>query len=907
MLLYCPATGQGQVISGELRKWHKVTLTFSSDSTYSENGTPNPFTDFRLLVTFTKGDKTYRVPGYFAADGNAANTGATSGNKWRVHFAPDEEGLWTYQVSFRTAPGIAVDDNPAAGQAVAPVDGLSGNLNILPTNKTGYDFRARGRLQYVGEHHLRFAETGEYFLKAGCNSPENLLAYYEFDGTFDNGGLSPATPTGLHHFPTHVPDWNAGDPLWQGSKGKAIIGALNYLASQGVNAIYFITLNIMGDGDDVWPYISPNASDFNRFDVSKLDQWEIVFSHADSLGILLHFVTQERENQMLLDNGDVGPLRKLYYRELIARFSHHLAVTWNMGEENGWDYQGRGTQTDQQRRDMAAYFKANDPYKHQVVIHTATNDHDLIYLPLLGNADYDGVSLQMNVNDAHLFTIKWRDSSAANGKNWVVSFDEVVGGVDPDGGGNNQGMLRELALWAHYMAGGGGVEWYFGNDDLTAEDFRTRSIIWDYTRKAQYFFKNYLPFWKMTPNDALTAYSSDFVLEYPGRVYAIYDRFGNSNPSITLPCGTYTVKWYDPTNNSYILQNGGFITVQGGGTVYLGSRPYANNDWAILITSNYQAAFDITHTGCNAQGGAISVTPSGGTPPYSYLWSDGETSSIITDLAPGVYTVTITDNTGCVLVDSAEVLQTGLVALNLKVFLEGPYDPASGLMRDDLRAAGLIPLSEPFSSMGFVHYGPGGGEFTSSAVLNVTGSNAIVDWIFVELRDKNDSSAVVASRSALLQRDGDIVDTNGMQPVIFHGVACDDYFIAIRHRNHLGFMSKNPFSLNSIFSLDFSNTSVPLYGTNPQKQIGTKRVMWAGNCNQDKRLKYIGNDNDRDLILARAGVAEPTAVVPGYFNEDINLDGVVKYMGVGNDRDIILINIGGSNPAAVRNEQLPSP
>ena len=87
-------------VSGELKTWHKVTVTFDGPRT-SETADPNPFTDYRLNVTFSNGDKTYRVPGYYAADGNAAETSADSGNKWRVHFAPTAPGRCTYEVSFR--------------------------------------------------------------------------------------------------------------------------------------------------------------------------------------------------------------------------------------------------------------------------------------------------------------------------------------------------------------------------------------------------------------------------------------------------------------------------------------------------------------------------------------------------------------------------------------------------------------------------------------------------------------------------------------------------------------------------------------------------------------------------------------------------------------------------------------
>jgi len=84
------------VLSGNLKKWHTVTLTFDGPQT-GENAESNPFRDYRLNVTFSKGNKRYVVPGYYAADGNAAESGETSGNKWRVHFVPDEEGRWSFR------------------------------------------------------------------------------------------------------------------------------------------------------------------------------------------------------------------------------------------------------------------------------------------------------------------------------------------------------------------------------------------------------------------------------------------------------------------------------------------------------------------------------------------------------------------------------------------------------------------------------------------------------------------------------------------------------------------------------------------------------------------------------------------------------------------------------------------
>ena len=171
------ATGGIVSVTGQLQQWHKVTLTLEGPHA-SEDGSPNPFMDFRMQVRFRHFESglTYNVPGYFAADGDAANTSADSGNKWRVHLCPDHPGEWSYEVSAREGQGVAISDDLEAGRPVDAVDGLKGTLMISKTDKTGRDLRGKGRLSYVGKRHLQFAGTKEYFLKAGVDAPENLLA-----------------------------------------------------------------------------------------------------------------------------------------------------------------------------------------------------------------------------------------------------------------------------------------------------------------------------------------------------------------------------------------------------------------------------------------------------------------------------------------------------------------------------------------------------------------------------------------------------------------------------------------------------------------------------------------------------------------------------------------------------------
>jgi len=573
------------VLSGELKKWHKVTITFTGPDT-SENADPNPFRDYRLNVTFQKGDKRYVVPGYYAADGNAAETSATAGNKWRVHFVPGEEGQWNFKALFRTGPDIAISEDPKAG---SPISVTQGDFSVAPTDKTGRDLRAKGLLKYVGKRYLQFAETGEYFLKGGADSPENFLAYADFDGTYDTGGqMRGGEATGgefLHHYDPHIQDFRPGDPTWKNGKGKGIIGALNYLASKGMNSVYFIPYNIDGgDGKDVWPWTDPDEK--YRFDCSKLDQWETVFSHMDKVGLALHIITQEQENDQGLDGGELGIQRKLYYRELVARFAHHLALVWNLGEEN--------TNTDSQRKDFARYIKDLDPYDHPVVMHTFPGRYDQDYTPLLGYQYFEGPSLQ--TNDTHLQTIKWLDRSASAGRQWFVCLDEIGPahtGVKPDKDDYWHDDVRKKHLWGNLMAGGAGVEWYFGynfpNNDLTCEDWRSRDHMWDLTRYALEFFHQHLPFTEMTHHDELTTSKDDYCFAKTGQIYAVYlPSGGTTDLDLGESSATFIVQWYNPRTGPARrpagLQAGTIAEITGPGTVAIGYPPQdTDKDWLALI------------------------------------------------------------------------------------------------------------------------------------------------------------------------------------------------------------------------------------------------------------------------------------------------------------------------------------
>ncbi|MCB9170012.1 MAG: hypothetical protein H6594_06630 [Flavobacteriales bacterium] len=238
----------------------------------------------------------------------------------------------------------------------------------------------------------------------------------------------------------------------------------------------------------------------------------------------------------------------------------------------------------------------------------------------------------------------------------------------------------------------------------------------------------------------------------------------------------------------------------------------------------------------------------------------------------------------------------------MEVFLGGPYVAADQLMTDTLRVQGVLPLNEPYTAMGFTLTGPGA---TTNAVLSITGADAIVDWVVVELRDPNDPTQVVEARAALLQRDGDVVDVDGMSPI---GFCAPDgtYDVAIRHRNHLGVMTGTHVALSQTPTvIDLTDMTTLTFGTDGREDIAGTQVLWPGNVVPDAEVKYAGGSNDRDPILVAIGGTVPTAVAFGYLAEDLNMDGVVKYAGASNDRDLILLTIGGSVPTNTRQEQLP--
>jgi hypothetical protein len=551
-----PSPGDGSAeVTGELKQYHRVTVTFAGPST-SETADPNPFLDYRLDVTFTgPSGQTYDVPGFFDGDGN----GGRSGNAWRVRFSPDEAGEWSYEASFRRGSRVAVSLDGNAGSPTS-FDGATGTFSVDETDKSGPDLRAHGPVTNQGSHYFQH-DDGTRWLKGGPNVPENFLGYEGFDNL----------PNASHDYSAHESDWNSGDPDWGDGDGKGIVGALNFIADEGGNSIYFLPMNLGGDGEDTFPFVGESAK--TRYDVSKLEQWETTFAHAEAKGIHLHFLLAETEsrNENFFDGGDLGPERKLFYREMVARFGHHAGVEWNVGEENDFG-------TTRHKR-FCDYIRALDPYGHSTTTHNG-GLYDM-FEPLLGEGVIDSTAFQTgrSGDSANDLIREWRERSAANGEPWCVCLTEPQV-IENNEAGYHHG--RTDKMWPVYMGGGAGFEWYIQRDggghsfDQNVSDFREYESALEYTKHARAFFDAFA-YWECEPQNDLLSNGDGYVLADVGETYAVYLPDGD-DVDLDLTNDTYEYTWFDPENGDW--RDSG--TVGGGSSTDLGSPPFGG-DAAILL------------------------------------------------------------------------------------------------------------------------------------------------------------------------------------------------------------------------------------------------------------------------------------------------------------------------------------
>lgn len=269
-------------------------------------------------------------------------------------------------------------------------------------------------------------------------------------------------------------------------------------------------------------------------------------------------------------------------------------------------------------------------------------------------------------------------------------------------------------------------------------------------------------------------------------------------------------------------------------------------------------------------------------------------------------------------------------SIAVRVYLEGALANNGGqtssqglpLMRDELRVnpftgSTSIPITDPYFypmanfdiSPLYLHVESPNNQSlhqiaNPSAVLAVTGENAIVDWIHVQIRSMQDSTTIIASRSGLLQRDGDVVDLDGVSNLYFSNLTATKFYVVVKHRMHLGVMSK---LMSQGQAVDFTNPQTPTYDLGPisnelnytgMSQNATAmngyKALWAGDLNGDGTIKFTGGNDDTSIIFLDVvtHADNPNFLTTfnntiGYYNSDIDMNGKSKYTNPSDDGSYI--------------------
>ncbi len=267
-----------------------------------------------------------------------------------------------------------------------------------------------------------------------------------------------------------------------------------------------------------------------------------------------------------------------------------------------------------------------------------------------------------------------------------------------------------------------------------------------------------------------------------------------------------------------------------------------------------------------------------------------------------------------------------------KVILQAAYNTGTGLMNDLLRtnaayvpgvlpASNLLPTSDPYSinaeyntNTNFTRVANTPTETVTTAFNDqVIPADNIVDWVFLELRNSATPSVVAQTRSALLQRDGDVVDIDGVSPVYFKNVDAGTYVISVKHRNHIG-LSMNvanytqPLGLIKNTQFDFTTTAstnlLGVAGTN-YFNGSSKNMLYAGNVNGNNTVRFTALNNDKDALLINVLGNVTTNTVTGYSRGDINMNRVARFTALNNDKDYLLITILGGITTASKTQLVP--
>ena len=223
--------------------------------------------------------------------------------------------------------------------------------------------------------------------------------------------------------------------------------------------------------------------------------------------------------------------------------------------------------------------------------------------------------------------------------------------------------------------------------------------------------------------------------------------------------------------------------------------------------------------------------------------------------------------------DSGHIFVGG-ITVNTKVFLQGPFNTSTNLMNTSLNSSNYLPLSQPYNTSPWNYMG------TETVPTGFFSSRSnIVDWVLIELRTSTNSSTIFRKRAAFIKNDGTIVDyMDGVSPVYINDTTAGNYYLVIRHRNHISVMSANPVNILLKMPLyDFSTSLTKFYGGDAQLLSTNIYGMYTGDINASGFVNAV----DRNLVLLGTGQI-------GYISADVNLSGFDNAV----DRNMVFLNTG---------------
>lgn len=205
--------------------------------------------------------------------------------------------------------------------------------------------------------------------------------------------------------------------------------------------------------------------------------------------------------------------------------------------------------------------------------------------------------------------------------------------------------------------------------------------------------------------------------------------------------------------------------------------------------------------------------------------------------------------------------------LELKLALEGCYNASDGLMLDLLRDRQVLPLQDPYGLSNDI----------SATAYSVTGQNALVDWVQIELRDGNTVSTILQTVSGVVQRDGDVVASDGVSPLSVDASLPTSVYIVVRHQSHLPVMSLGTVGqINRVYSYDFtSGNSYTGGGAGQVELLPGFWGMFTGNALTDNDI----NGQDNILWSTENGLFNIYSSTDFNMNADVNSADRILWIG----------------------------